>query len=60
LLPIAADIPCWAQSGQSLIWLRLATSGQKEMLMLLPIAGKKPAKETAATRPSARQQRKSA
>lgn len=35
-----------------------ASAGQKEMLM--PIAGKKPAKETAAKKPSARQQRKSA
>jgi DNA end-binding protein Ku len=35
-----------------------APSGQKEMLM--PIAGKKPAKETAAKKPSAKPQRKSA
>ena len=35
-----------------------ATSGQKEMLM--PIAGKKPAKDTAAKKPSAKPQRKSA
>jgi DNA end-binding protein Ku len=35
-----------------------AASGQKEMLM--PIAGKKPAKETAAKKPSAKPQRKSA
>jgi DNA end-binding protein Ku len=35
-----------------------ATAGQKEMLM--PIAGKKPAKETAAKKPAARTQRKSA
>jgi DNA end-binding protein Ku len=33
-------------------------AGQKEMLM--PIAGKKPAKETAAKKPAARTQRKSA
>ncbi|MFB6452065.1 Ku protein [Bradyrhizobium tunisiense] len=37
---------------------RKASSGQKEMLM--PIAGKKPAKETAAKKPSAGRQRKSA
>jgi DNA end-binding protein Ku len=37
---------------------RRAASGQKEMLM--PISGKKPAKETAAKKPSAKQQRKSA
>jgi DNA end-binding protein Ku len=37
---------------------RKASAGQKEMLM--PIAGKKPAKETTAKKPSARQQRKSA
>jgi DNA end-binding protein Ku len=37
---------------------RKAASGQKEMLM--PIAGKKPAKETAAKKPAARSQRKSA
>jgi DNA end-binding protein Ku len=35
-----------------------ASAGQKEMLM--PIAGKKPAKETAAKKPAARSQRKSA
>jgi DNA end-binding protein Ku len=35
-----------------------AASGQKEMLM--PIAGKKPARETAAKKPSAKPQRKSA
>ena len=35
-----------------------AASGQKEMLM--PIAGKKPAKEAAAKKPSAKPQRKSA
>jgi DNA end-binding protein Ku len=35
-----------------------ATSGQKEMLM--PIAGKKPAREAAAKQPAARPQRKSA
>jgi DNA end-binding protein Ku len=35
-----------------------ATPGQKEMLM--PIAGKKPAKETAAKKPGAKPQRKSA
>jgi DNA end-binding protein Ku len=35
-----------------------AASGQKEMLM--PIAGKKPAKEMAAKKPSAKPQRKSA
>jgi DNA end-binding protein Ku len=35
-----------------------ATPGQKEMLM--PIAGKKPAKETAAKKPAAKPQRKSA
>ena len=35
-----------------------ATPGQKEMLM--PIAGKKPAKEAAAKKPAARPQRKSA
>jgi DNA end-binding protein Ku len=35
-----------------------AAAGQKEMLM--PIAGKKPAKETAAKKPAARGQRKSA
>jgi DNA end-binding protein Ku len=35
-----------------------AAAGQKEMLM--PIAGKKPAKETAAKKPAARTQRKSA
>ena len=35
-----------------------ASAGQKEMLM--PIASKKPAKEAAAKKPSARQQRKSA
>jgi DNA end-binding protein Ku len=37
---------------------RKAAAGQKEMLM--PIAGKKPAKETAAKKPAARSQRKSA
>jgi DNA end-binding protein Ku len=37
---------------------RKAAAGQKEMLM--PITGKKPAKETAAKKPAARQQRKSA
>jgi len=35
-----------------------ASSGQKEMLM--PIAGKKPAKDTAAKKPAARAHRKSA
>jgi DNA end-binding protein Ku len=35
-----------------------AAAGQKEMLM--PIAGKKPAKETAAKKPAAKPQRKSA
>ena len=35
-----------------------ASAGQKEMLM--PIAGKKPAKEAAAKKPAARSQRKSA
>ena len=35
-----------------------ATAGQKEMLM--PIAGKKPAKEAVAKKPAARSQRKSA
>jgi DNA end-binding protein Ku len=37
---------------------RKAVAGQNEMLM--PIAGKKPAKEAAAKKPSARPQRKSA
>ena len=37
---------------------RKAVAGQKEMLM--PIAGKKQAKETAAKKPAARSQRKSA
>jgi DNA end-binding protein Ku len=37
---------------------RKAAAGQKEMLM--PIAGKKPAKETAAKKPTAKPQRKSA
>jgi DNA end-binding protein Ku len=37
---------------------RKAAAGQKEMLM--PIAGKKPAKEAAAKKPAARSQRKSA
>ena len=37
---------------------RKAAAGQKEMLM--PIAGKKPAKEPAAKKPAARSQRKSA
>jgi DNA end-binding protein Ku len=37
---------------------RKASSGQKEMLM--PIAGKKPAKEAAAKKPTGRQKRKSA
>jgi DNA end-binding protein Ku len=37
---------------------RKASSGQKEMLML--IEGKKPSKETAAKKPAARAQRKSA
>jgi DNA end-binding protein Ku len=37
---------------------RKAAAGQREMLM--PIAGKKPAKETAAKKPAGRQQRKSA
>jgi DNA end-binding protein Ku len=37
---------------------RKVAAGQKEMLM--PIAGKKPAKETAAKKPAARSQRKSA
>lgn len=37
---------------------RKAAAGQKEMLM--PIAGKKPAKETAAKKPAGRSQRKSA
>jgi DNA end-binding protein Ku len=35
-----------------------ASAGQKEMLM--PITGKKPAKEAAAKKPSAKPQRKSA
>jgi DNA end-binding protein Ku len=35
-----------------------AASGQREMLM--PIGGKKPAKQTAAKKPSAKPQRKSA
>jgi DNA end-binding protein Ku len=38
--------------------VKKASAGQKEMLM--PIAGKKPAKEAAAKKPSARPQRKSA
>ena len=38
--------------------MKKATPGQKEMLM--PIAGKKPAKEAAAKKPAARSQRKSA
>jgi DNA end-binding protein Ku len=37
---------------------RKVASGQKEMLM--PIAGKKPAKEAAAKKPAAKPQRKSA
>jgi DNA end-binding protein Ku len=37
---------------------RKAAAGQREMLM--PIEGKKPAKETAAKKPASRQQRKSA
>lgn len=37
---------------------RKAAAGQKEMLM--PIAGKKPVKETAAKKPAAKPQRKSA
>jgi DNA end-binding protein Ku len=37
---------------------RKVASGQKEMLM--PIAGKKPAKEAAAKKPASRTQRKSA
>jgi DNA end-binding protein Ku len=37
---------------------RKAANGQKEMLM--PIDGKKPAKETAAKKPAPRSQRKSA
>jgi DNA end-binding protein Ku len=37
---------------------RKAANGQREMLM--PIAGKKPAKEAAAKKPAGRQQRKSA
>ena len=37
---------------------RKAAAGQKEMLM--PIAGKKPAKEAAAKKPAAKPQRKSA
>jgi DNA end-binding protein Ku len=37
---------------------RKAAAGQKEMLM--PIAGKKPAKETAAKKPAGKPQRKSA
>jgi DNA end-binding protein Ku len=37
---------------------RKVASGQKEMLM--PIAGKKPAKEAAAKKPTAKPQRKSA
>lgn len=37
---------------------RKALAGQKEMLM--PIAGKKPAKEAAAKKPAAKPQRKSA
>ena len=37
---------------------RKAAAGQREMLM--PISGKKPAKETAAKKPAGRQQRKSA
>jgi hypothetical protein len=37
---------------------RKAAAGQKEMLM--PIAGKKPAKEAAARKPAAKPQRKSA
>jgi DNA end-binding protein Ku len=38
--------------------LKKASAGQKEMLM--PIAGKKPAKEAAAKKPAAKTQRKSA
>jgi DNA end-binding protein Ku len=37
---------------------RKTAAGQKEMLM--PIAGKKPAKEASAKKPAARQQRKTA
>lgn len=37
---------------------RYAAAGQKEMLM--PIAGKKPAKEAVSQKPAARQHRKSA
>ena len=37
---------------------RKATAGQKEMLM--PIAGKKPAKETTEKKPSGKSQRKTA
>jgi DNA end-binding protein Ku len=37
---------------------RKASAGQKEMLM--PIAGRKPAKDTAAKKPAARSHRKSA
>ena len=51
----AADIKTPKKSAKK---PRKAVAGQKEMLM--PIAGKKPAKEAAAKKPSARPQRKSA
>ncbi|VIO72984.1 hypothetical protein CI1B_46330 [Bradyrhizobium ivorense] len=47
-----------ANASKSARKLRKAASGQKEMLM--PIAGKKPAKEVAARKPAATPQRKSA
>ncbi len=53
--PEPAKAPAPKKSGKK---PRKAVSGQKEMLM--PIAGKKPAKETAAKKPTAKPQRKSA
>jgi DNA end-binding protein Ku len=53
--PEPAKAPAPKKSGKK---PRKAVSGQKEMLM--PIAGKKPAKEAAAKKPTAKPQRKSA
>jgi DNA end-binding protein Ku len=47
-----------AQSSKPAKKPRKVASGQKEMLM--PIAGKRPAKEAAAKKPAAKPQRKSA
>ena len=61
--PISSLVPAAPVGGASLsrgspATSKKAASGQKEMLM--PMAGKKPAKETAAKKPSAKPHRKSA